>query len=272
MSGRVSSGAPEAEPRQEVSLADLRAKIDDIDAAMHGLLLERAGVVAQIEGAKKVVAGRSAFRPAREADMMRRLVARHRGAFSLASTEHIWREIIAGFTRLQAPFAVHVAGRSMELRDLARFQFGVSTPLTIYDNVQAALSQLDTRPSDLVLLPSGEECSGVWWDQLGRENGLYVLARAPFILGALPLPKAYIVARLPPEASGDDRTLFAITGNVDETALEIAALVPDAKPIAERIVGGRHHVLAQASGFLIDTDYDARVRVIGAYSVPLYVD
>lgn len=264
--------APAIPAAPAVSLPALRAEIDAIDAAMHELLLKRAGVVAQIEGAKKVVPGRSAFRPAREADMMRRLLARHRGPFPLASAEHIWREIIASFTRLQAPFGVHVVGRSAEMRDLARFQFGSAMPLSVYDDVHSAFAQLETRPGDLVLVPAGEECGGVWWERLGGADGLHVLARAPFILGSLPLPSAYIVGRLLPEESGDDRTLYAITGEVSESAEQLAARVAGAKPVAERIAGGRHHVLVNAPGFSINSAVPAGVRVVGSYPVPLRID
>jgi hypothetical protein len=51
----------------------------------------------------------TAFRPDREADMMRRMVMRHRGALPLTTVEHIWREVITTFTAMQAPFAIAAA-------------------------------------------------------------------------------------------------------------------------------------------------------------------
>ena len=56
------------------SLTELRREIDRIDEMMHGLLMERAEIIDRLISAKQTQESGSAFRPAREADMMRRLV------------------------------------------------------------------------------------------------------------------------------------------------------------------------------------------------------
>ena len=95
-------------PRQkEPSLADLRREIDRIDEAMHALLIERGEIIERLIAVKKTEESGSAFRPAREADMMRRLVQRHHGSLPLDTAESIWRVIISTFTYVQAPFSVH---------------------------------------------------------------------------------------------------------------------------------------------------------------------
>ena len=60
------------------SLADLRQEIDRIDETMHGLLMQRGEIIDRLIRVKRTQESGSAFRPAREAEMMRRLVARHR--------------------------------------------------------------------------------------------------------------------------------------------------------------------------------------------------
>lgn len=57
-------------------LAVLRAELDRIDNTIHDLLIERAGIVEQVARSGKP----AAFRPGREASIVRRLVASHRGA------------------------------------------------------------------------------------------------------------------------------------------------------------------------------------------------
>ena len=54
------------------------------------------------------------------------------GALPLATVEHIWREIITTFTRMQAPFdvAIDTSVAPDRMRDLARFYFGFSVALT----------------------------------------------------------------------------------------------------------------------------------------------
>src|SRR5947209_11048883 len=112
------------------SLADLRREIDRIDEAMHRLLMERGDIIDRLIATKNTAESGSAFRPAREADMMRRLVARHRGILPLDTAESIWRVIIATFTYVQAPFSVHAALSAGEaaMRDTARFHFGFTVP------------------------------------------------------------------------------------------------------------------------------------------------
>ena len=80
------------------ALADLRTEIDRIDAEMHELLIERGRVIDQLIEIKTRQGGGSAFRPAREASMMRAIAERHRGRLPLDTVESIWRVIISTFT------------------------------------------------------------------------------------------------------------------------------------------------------------------------------
>jgi len=76
----VPSAAPGAvSATRPVSLAGLRSEIDRIDTAMHELLMERGQVIEQLIEVKKTQVSGSAFRPGREAEMMRRLALRHKG-------------------------------------------------------------------------------------------------------------------------------------------------------------------------------------------------
>src|ERR671926_1482166 len=94
-------------PPPTPSLAELRREIDRIDEAMHRLLIERGEIIDRLIATKRTQESGSAFRPAREADMMRRLVERHRGILPLDTVESIWRVIVSTFTYVQAPFSVH---------------------------------------------------------------------------------------------------------------------------------------------------------------------
>ena len=62
------------------ALAALRARIDAIDGEIHGLLMQRGAVIDSLIKIKGTSRPGAAFRPGREADMMRRLVDRHGGA------------------------------------------------------------------------------------------------------------------------------------------------------------------------------------------------
>ena len=112
------------------TLADLRIEIDRIDLEMHELLMERGRVIDHLIEIKTRQGSGSAFRPAREASMMRALVERHKGLLPLDTVEGIWRVIISTFTYVQAPYSVHVdvSGGDAAMRDSARFHFGFTTP------------------------------------------------------------------------------------------------------------------------------------------------
>src|SRR5829696_8385354 len=112
------------------TLADLRLKIDRIDETMHDLLMERGEIIDRLIAVKQTQESGSAFRPAREADMMRRLVDRHKGILPLDTAESIWRVIIATFTHVQAPFSIHadLSAGEAAMRDTARFHFGFTVP------------------------------------------------------------------------------------------------------------------------------------------------
>ena len=70
---------------------------------MHALLMERGRIIDRLIAIKARQGGGSAFRPAREAAMMRALAERHRGLLPLDTVEGIWRIIISTFTYVQAP-------------------------------------------------------------------------------------------------------------------------------------------------------------------------
>src|ERR1700731_4969374 len=147
-------GAMTSSPRSDTpSLTDLRREIDRIDEAMHGLLIERSEIINRLIKVKKTQEKGSAFRPAREADMMRRLVDRHKGILPLDTVESIWRVIISTFTYVQAPFSVHAdlsAGDAL-MRDSARFHFGFTVPFVPHMGAAGVVAAVSTSKGDLGL-------------------------------------------------------------------------------------------------------------------------
>ena len=172
-------------PRQkEVSLADLRREIDRIDAAMHALLIERGEIIDTLIAVKKTEETGSAFRPAREADMMRRLVERHHGNLPLDTAESIWRVIISTFTYVQAPFSVHAdlsAGDAL-MRDSARFHFGFTVPFVPHMGAASVVEAVSESKGDLGLVPAFAIAgAGPWWAALEFDAAPKIIARLPFV-------------------------------------------------------------------------------------------
>ncbi len=212
----ASREAPQAAP--EASLAALRQEIDRIDRGLHTLLMERGEIIDRLIAVKAAQGGGSAFRPAREAAMMRALVSRHRGILPLDTVEGIWRIIISTFTYVQAPYAVHadVSGGDAPMRDSCRFHFGFTVPLATHASPRAVVAAVAAAAGDLGLVRADgngdEDADSPWWDALAAPDAPKIIARLPFVERAdhaagLPL---YVVAKPLADAAPHDVLLHAV--------------------------------------------------------------
>lgn len=165
-------------------LADLRAQIDQIDKAMHGLLIERGTVIDRLIEIKSRQGGGSAFRPAREASMMRALAERHRGRLPFDAVESIWRIIISTFTYVQAPYSVHldISHDASAMRDSARFHFGFTVPCVLHKSAGEVIEAVADSTGDLGMFSlDGGPTAGAWWTALTKPDAPKVIARLPFV-------------------------------------------------------------------------------------------
>src|SRR5262245_1221535 len=166
------------------TLADLRREIDRIDEPMHRLLIERGEIIDRLIASKGTQESGSAFRPAREAEMMRRLVERHRGILPLDTAESIWRVIIATFTYVQAPYAVHadLTPGDAAMRDSARFHFGFTVPFVPHLGAAGVVTAVAASHGDLGLVPAiAVAGGGTWWSALEGDGSPKIIARLPFV-------------------------------------------------------------------------------------------
>ena len=215
------------------SLDDLRRRIDEIDDRLHDLIMERAEVVEAVAASKQ--RGRiAALRPGREAAILRRLVARHRGNFPRAVLVRLWREIISGAVMMQGDFAVAVAAleEMPDYWDLARDHFGSTIPMIAFHSVGEALRALADGKVAVAVLPMPAEGEREpWWPLLARAG-----AAAPRVLARLPFGgrgnargdggiDALAIGRAEPDPTDADRSLVALelTGELSRARL-IAAL------------------------------------------------
>ncbi|MEP4378744.1 MAG: chorismate mutase [Alphaproteobacteria bacterium] len=256
-------------------LAALRREIDSIDEQLHDLLVRRGEVVSEI-GSRKAADGQVTFRPAREAQLLHRLLGRDRGALSQQSIVRLWREIIAASIRIQGRLTVGycpIEGHGSALR-LANGHFGLDTPTVRFESASHVVSAVHRGEVSvgLVPLPEAAETPG-WWGDVRDASDVYVVARLPWYddaaSGAGASVGALVLARGVPEKSGDDLSLLMFTcpkpvsrarvGDVcAEHGLAVAgqAVTDDPHAVDERI-----HIV-ELDGF-IDAD-DARIRAVAA--------
>jgi len=204
-----------AKASQTPDLAGLRQEIDRIDEAMHGLLMERGEIIDRLIAVKKSQESGSAFRPAREAEMMRRLVQRHKGILPLDTVESIWRVIIATFTFVQSPFSVHAdlsAGDAL-MRDSARFHFGFTVPFVPHMGASGVVAAVSQSKGDLGLVPAiAVAGAGAWWSALEFDAAPKIIARLPFVEradhpAALPV---FVISRVAADAMATEAPVWSV--------------------------------------------------------------
>ncbi|MEX0841058.1 MAG: chorismate mutase, partial [Xanthobacteraceae bacterium] len=203
---------PEKTPA-DPSLAALRAEIDEIDDAMHKLLMQRGEIISRLIAVKQTQETGSAFRPAREAEMMRRLVDRHRGILPLDTAESIWRVIIATFTYVQAPFSLHadMTGNGAAMRDSARFHFGFTVPFVPHMSAAGVVAAVSESRGDLGLV-CAEGGEAAWWTALEFDSAPKIIARLPFVdredhPAALPV---FVISRVAAETMVPDVEVWSM--------------------------------------------------------------
>lgn len=271
------------------TLQDLRAEIDRIDSEMHGLIQQRAALVESIREAKARNAT-TVIRPGREADILRTLFRRHESAFPFAAIARIWREIIAGITRMEMSeyaVAVYQDGNDLALWDLARNHFGSATPMSAFASTREVLGEIAAGRAAVGVLPLPREGDDdPWWTNIAVRDGIRVSYRLPFapsgnsrIDSGL---EALAIGRIVPESSGEDRSLIVIETREALSRASVSALAErtgiKGHPVASS-VSGQNYQLLEAEGYIADDDARladlaklsdvAQVTVIGSYAIPL---
>jgi chorismate mutase len=205
-----------SETRTELEgLARLRQEIDRIDLEIHRGLMQRGEIIDRLIAIKARHGGGSAFRPGREAEMMRRLVERHRGLLPLDTVEGIWRIIISTFTFIQASYSVHVdvAGGDPPMRDSARFHFGFTVPYVPHNSPAGVIEAVKRSPGDLGLVRiAASAADGAWWSGLTDPQAPKIIARLPFVErpdhpAGLPV---FVVSKPVEDAAARDVLLYAV--------------------------------------------------------------
>jgi chorismate mutase / prephenate dehydratase len=165
-------------------LVELRRRLDEIDDKLHDLLIERAEIVSVVAASKRE-GNLAAFQPGREAQIIRRLVDRHHGAFPVGTLVRMWREMLAATVRLQSPFAVAVFApiESQGFWDLARDHYGSHTPMSAYRSIGQVIRAVTEGQASVGVLPMPQEGeTDPWWRHLLSKDtdAPRVVARLPF--------------------------------------------------------------------------------------------
>lgn len=285
----------------ETQLTALRRDVDTIDDALHDLLMQRTELILRIGGALRQSAPEGpdaavATRPGREAVVLRRLLARHKGPFPADVLVRIWREIIGTLMRVQGPFtiAVFMPERGSGYLEIARDHYGSYTETVSYQAAGRVLKAAVEGAASVAVLPlPGETAAEAWWPALigDADPRMQVIARLPFCgpgAGRGGEIEAFAVAPVTPEETGDDRSLLAVETRTDVSRTQLSAKLANAGlsiltywDMRAFAPDARVHLI-EVSGFVTDADPRVQrlahgndesvryVRCIGAYATPLH--
>ncbi len=279
---------------EQKSLTKLRGEIDSIDDGIHDLVMRRAALAEQIRAQKEDGNGVN-FRPGREAAILRRLAARHQGAFSKATLLAMWRQMMAALVRLQGPFEVALWGGDDEAGYwvMARDHFGGEIPIKVQRNALAAIRAVIEGAVAVAVLPVPEQGEDdPWWKLLASDKAkdIGILAALPFIPqgnGRGRGRAALVIGPGEPEATERDHSFILIAASGTTSAASLVRKIEEAGFQTVRMVssgGGEEPpqplLLVEVADFVRSNDRkladfiqaagDAVISaaVAGAYAVP----
>jgi chorismate mutase len=208
----------------------LRQDIDAIDASIHDLIVKRGTIVEDIRKIKK--RSGPALRPGREATILRRLAAKHQGAFPLPALVCLWREMMGGFTHMQQPFsaAVHAPDGDGRSARIARDHYGSMTPLNEMSSASACVRAVAEGTADIAVLPVPAEGEAEpWWPLLMSND-----TKTPQVVSRLPFvqqkngEQALVVAAWARDFSDSEASLVALRLGERASRSRIAAAMAEA--------------------------------------------
>ena len=225
---------------------------------------------------------------------MRQRLATNKGPFPSTAIYLMFREMIFALTLMQTPdlkIAICRPADQPGYWDLARDHFGCQIPFVANDTPAQVLAAVRANPSTVGVVPTPIESDAApWWPLLAGHDATLpnVVARLPF----LDMPNArargisaFVLARMEPEDSGDDRTLISVEATTGLSRNRIAGALakvglPAFTSALDQVADGVHHYLVELPGVLADGDErlrelgtalglkSGRVAAIGAYAVP----
>lgn len=278
------------------ALKNIREKIDALDDQIHNVLMERAGLIDQIV-AEKRKQNMPFVHPAREAQMIRRLLGRHDGPLPEEAIVRIWRELVGAVSLVQTGLRVSVCLDDHDdpfLWEMARNYFGSVVPMHKLSNALLAVGSIREGESSFAVLawPHDDEDTP-WWVHLYNQDGhdIKIVCALPYGFTAEPGKTkpdgALVIAKTGFMPSGDDHSFIVLDLNVDISRARLVDVLGQAEieplsiithqhqpgvrslhliEVKDYIVQGDPRLSSLTGGF--DDDPDLSYKMMGGYPVP----
>jgi chorismate mutase/prephenate dehydratase len=154
------SGKLTGKATSKVTIDDLRGRIDEINRKLVRLLSDRAKAAHQI-GLIKQVDGTPVYQPARERQVIERVLSYNEGPLSGEHLRRIFTEIISACASLEHPIRVGYLGPEFSYsHEAAVSRFGSSAELVPEPSFAAIFQALENERSDYGLVPVENSTEG----------------------------------------------------------------------------------------------------------------
>ncbi len=160
------------------SLAELRARIDEIDRRLVAGLDERVRIASEI-GAAKAREECPVFDPSREADVLERVEAFGDGSFPAAGLRRIFREVMSASLSKQKPLVIGFLGpESTFTHQAARESFGSSASFRAFRTIAGVFQAVERGSVDFGVVPVENSIQGSVFETLDAmvESDLRIVA------------------------------------------------------------------------------------------------
>jgi chorismate mutase/prephenate dehydratase len=158
---RASRANPGVAPAS-VDLHNIRERIDEVDARIHGLLNERARFAQQV-GISKTKDGKAVdfYRPEREAQVLRTALKRNRGPLRDEEIARLFREIMSACLAQQEPLKIAFLGPEGTFTQAAVFkQFGSSVRALPLPAIDEVFHEVEAGVADFGVVPIENSTEG----------------------------------------------------------------------------------------------------------------
>lgn len=188
------------------NLDKIRAEIDALDLDLLRGLEARSALVREISALKQAAGAGQAFRPGREAILIRKLIASSNLSPSLLI--YVWRQIIAASLAQQQKqtFGLYAGDALPQALASAKAWSGGgggASEIEIFDSPEKLFTKIEQAQAMIGFIPCNNQVD--WWQAMSAD--IFVVARWSYIKEDKALP-LFIFAKQAPEPSGDDCALL----------------------------------------------------------------
>jgi chorismate mutase/prephenate dehydratase len=153
--------AKQKDQSANVSLDGLREKIDSVDEQIQALISERARVAQQVAVAKGDGSAVDYYRPEREAQVLRQVVARNKGPLSNEELTRLFREIMSACLAQEDPLKIGYLGPEGTFSQSAVYKhFGHSVRALPLATINDVFHEVESGSADFGVVPIENSTAG----------------------------------------------------------------------------------------------------------------